>query len=254
MGRLLAVMAYHGWGFTAQCWQGWQSQFLALGQCQWYSYDRGYWGNALSATSGERPTLSFSTPDRHRILLTHSYGLHWGLADGQASGWLTDIDLLVIFGGFQSFHPSEPKAQRRSQLVLRQMLKQLELDPLTVLRQFYQNCDYPEPLPDTRMPTLNPALLLRDLQALDQAQLAVALLAQIPRIVIFQGLQDQIVPVTQAEQLWEQVRLAKGDGTRSCPSEACQYIPLAGGHALPFTHLETCWSLFQPTLSAIWAV
>ncbi len=248
MAKLLEVMAYHGWGFASPCWQDWQTRFLLLGQCQWYGYDRGYWG--------ERQTPQFSATDSHKVVLAHSYGLHWWMSDWQGSGLLTDIDLLVIFGGFQHFHPSEPKAKRRSQRVLRQMITQLEQDPLTVLRQFYQNCDYPDAIrqggrdanADTQMPTLDHALLLSDLQALDQAQLDLTPLRQIPRILIFQGLQDLIVPVAQAEQLWEQVQFSRGDAARTLPSGICPYIPLAGGHALPFTHLEACWAILQPIL------
>ncbi|WP_448560695.1 hypothetical protein [Trichothermofontia sp.] len=241
MTKLLEAMAYHGWGFGSPCWQAWQTRFLSWGQCQWHGYDRGYWG--------ERQAPQFLATDSHKVVLTHSYGLHWWMSDWQGSGLLTNIDLLVIFGGFQRFHPSEPKAKRRSQRVLRQMISQLEQAPLTVLRQFYQNCDYPEAIEYIRMETLDYALLRSDLHALDQAQLDVTLLKQIPRIVIFQGLQDQIVPVAQAEQLWAQMRFSRGDTTQMQSSGNCQYIPFAGGHALPFTHLEACWAILQSVLA-----
>jgi|GEM_PF-279529 len=254
MTKFLEVMAYHGWGFTPDCWQAWQARFLSLGVCQWQSYDRGYGVDSPAKRLREPQIPQFLRADSHKVVLTHSYGLHWWALDWQASALFAQPDLLVIFGGFQHFHPSEPKAKRRSQRVLRQMLTQLEQAPLTVLRQFYQNCDYPEPLAGSPMQSLDHTRLLNDLQALDQAQLDLRPLSQIPRIVIFQGLQDQIVPVAQAEPLWEQVRCSREDPTRSVPSAAYQYIPLTGGHALPFTHLDACWSRLQPMLSAIRAV
>jgi pimeloyl-[acyl-carrier protein] methyl ester esterase len=96
--------------------------------------DRGYFGRENAP--------GFSDKAVRKIIMTHSFGLHWCPA-----GLLEEADHLVIVSGFISFHPEEPGERRRSKLFLRQMKSRFVEKPAEVLRMFYENVYHPEEVP-----------------------------------------------------------------------------------------------------------
>lgn len=78
---------------------------------------------------------------------------------------------------------------------------------------------------------LNSELLLHDLKDLDTCSLNVSLLKKIPKVLILHGVQDRIVSVEKGREL-----------SAHLPDNS-QYIEIEqAGHALPFTHIDVCWS------------
>jgi pimeloyl-[acyl-carrier protein] methyl ester esterase len=243
---LKEVIAYHGWGFEASCWQHWQSHFrqhFRQQGWQFKTFDRGYWQQPLAPT--------FHPTAQTKVLLVHSYGLHLC-----PMHQLRQADILVIFSSFARFHPSLEHLKRRSQKILQQMIDQFAVKPLEVLSQFrmncYHPCDWTEPLSDC----LNRDLLLHDLINLQTAEIDPALLQTIPQILIFQGSHDRIVPSASSHEFINQL-LKRNSAYASVNHQSnrtdsirCQLIETAG-HALPFTHLDGCWSKLQAYLHEI---
>ncbi|HEY9643788.1 MAG TPA: alpha/beta hydrolase, partial [Coleofasciculaceae cyanobacterium] len=154
---------------------------------------------------------------------------------------LQQADLLVIFSGFIEFHPTQDSLRRRSQLILKQMLSQLQVKPEVVLNTFKAKCYHPlvyQPAADASKTPYDLALLTQDLDNLDTSMINVEDLKQIPDIVILHGAQDQIVSPQQGHRLWQQL-----------PNSQLIEIPDAG-HALPFTHFQTCLSVLHASHAA----
>jgi pimeloyl-[acyl-carrier protein] methyl ester esterase len=130
-GQIEAI-AYHGWGFGADFWAGWVAKFAALGgtlRCA----DRGYFG---APQSWEFDQAASCQPASYKILLTHSYGLHWCPVEQMAAA-----DLIICLAGFEAFHPAEEPERRRSQRRVTRMIAKFATDPAAVLTEFWGNCD-----------------------------------------------------------------------------------------------------------------
>jgi pimeloyl-[acyl-carrier protein] methyl ester esterase len=222
------VIAYHGWAFDRHCWQPWQAKFAEQG-IPLRAFDRGYFGNPTQPT--------FEHPHSKKIILAHSYGLH-----RCPSQQLRVADLIVIFGGFHRFHPSDrpnhPKAERRSRRVLQQMVSQFDQTPDTVLQAFWQNCGLSKNhWPDPSAKVLPP--LAHDLQDLDQSLLCIEFLARRPKVLVVHGNEDAIAPLSQGQDLAKEL------------FNNAQLIELPGPHALPFVQLEDCWQVLLPHLKVL---
>ncbi len=218
------AIAYHGWAFDRQCWQPWQAKFAEQG-IPLKAFDRGYFGNPTQPT--------FEYPHSQKIILAHSYGLH--LCPSQQ---LRVADLIIVFGGFHRFHPSAPKAERRSRRVLQQMIGQFGQAPNQVLQAFWQNCGLPpKQWLDRSAKVLQP--LAHDLQDLDHSLLCIEFLARRPKILIVHGREDAIAPLSQGQDLAKEL------------FNNAELIELKGPHALPFIQLEACWEAIRPSISAI---
>ena len=83
------VVAQHGWGFGAWCWDRWRDVLPA--NFALHCPDRGYFGPAVEVAV------------RPRIVLAHSLGLH--LLSPQL--WAA-AELIVVISGFRSFHSRAP--------------------------------------------------------------------------------------------------------------------------------------------------
>ena len=222
MGSKAEVIAYHGWGFDSTCWRSWQAQFEQQG-LRFQAFDRGYLGNPVNVTFEQSPT----------IILVHSYGLHLC-----PIAHLQQADLLIIFSSFSEFHPEPELLKRRSQAILKIMLNQLEKSPQLVLDNFRSKCYFPQPEETVEKTFSNLELLINDLKDLGKTSISFDKLNHIPKIV-FQGGKDQIVSSSQGKTL-----------LKSLGSNA-QYIEIPdAGHALPFTHFQTCWSVLSATHAA----
>lgn len=220
------VIAYHGWGFDATCWQNWQQQFEELG-FKFKSCDRGYFGSPMQHEFTPVASLRLC-----RLLLTHSYGLHWCSAPQ-----LEQADLLIIFAGFASFHPSTERERRQSSRVLNRMIDQFQMIPEAVLQQFRINCYSPDDAVCPPMP-MQPEVLRRDLVTLHTTQLPSPLLTTPSPVLIVQGTQDKILFPQAGREL---AQLLKNS----------HYIEIAASHALPFTHFSACWQTITPFLTPL---
>ena len=202
------VVAQHGWGFGAWCWDRWRDVLptnFAL-----HCPDRGYFGPAVAVSV------------RPRIVLAHSLGLH--LLSPQL--WAT-AELIVVISGFHSFHSPCDRQARRSRRTVEQMLARLEREPAALLADFYARCGAPS---DNRWSgAIDADSLRRDLQLLQESVLELAAIPAAAQVLILHGNRDRVVPVERAEELRELL-----------PNSALAIVAEAG-HALPLTHARVCW-------------
>ena len=205
---IVDVVAQHGWGFGAWCWDRWRDVLptnFAL-----HCPDRGYFGPAVAVSV------------RPRIVLVHSLGLH--LLSPQL--WAT-AELIVVISGFRSFHSACARQARRSRRTVEQMLARLESEPAALLTDFYARCDAPL---DSRWTGITDADgLRRDLQLLQESVLELSAMPTAAQVIILHGSRDRVVPVERAEEL------------RELLTNSALAIVAEAGHALPLTHARACW-------------
>jgi len=208
------VVAQHGWGFGAWCWDRWRDVLptnFAL-----HCPDRGYFGPAVAVSV------------RPRIVLAHSLGLH--LLSPQL--WAT-AELIVVISGFRSFHSACARQARRSRRTVEQMLARLEREPAALLTDFYARCD--APLDSRWTGIIDADGLRRDLQLLQESVLELSAMPTAAQVLILHGSRDRVVPVERAEKLRELL-----------PNSALAIVAEAG-HALPLTHARACWERVELT-------
>ncbi len=231
-GRPIEAIAYHGWGFGAGFWESWVDRLGRVGSLR--CADRGYFGASQC--------VEFEQPASYKILLTHSYGLHWCPVEQ-----LRSADLLICLAGFGAFHPEAGAECRRSERRLGRMITALGTAPDSVLTEFWRNCHDGDGVshsvePSIQMPRLADAnwpLLDRDLRDLDRCQLDPQ--AQLPRrSIIIHGSADRIVPLRQG------LALAQLIAQPTAPT----WIELENAsHCFPLCETDRAWSLIQPLLS-----
>lgn len=201
------VVALHGWGFGAGCWDRWR-EILPAGFAL-HCPDRGYFGPAVAVAA------------RPRIVLAHSLGSHLL----PPSLWAAD--LIAIISGFHRFHSPCARQAQRSHCTVERMLARLEREPAALLADFYARCDAPPP---RRWPkAIDAAMLRRDLHLLQESVLEPAAIPAAARVLILHGRRDRVVPVERAEEL-----------NALLPNSALVIVAEAG-HALPLTHPRACW-------------
>ena len=201
------VVAQHGWGFGARCWDRWR-EVLPPGFAL-HCPDRGYFGPAVEVAV------------QPRIVLAHSLGLHL------LSPQLWAAELIAVISGFRSFHSPCARQARRSRRTVEQMLARLEHEPAALLADFYARCGAPS---DSRCPgTIDAASLRRDLQLLQESVLELSAIPAAAQVLVLHGSRDRVVPVERAEELHELL-----------PNTTLAIVAEAG-HALPLTHARTCW-------------
>ena len=209
------VVAQHGWGFGAWCWDRWRDVLPA--NFALHCPDRGYFGPAVAVAV------------RPRIVLAHSLGLHL------LSPQLWAAELIVVISGFRSFHSACARQARRSRRTVEQMLARLEREPAALLADFYARCGTPPDSDSTELAevrwsgAIDADVLRRDLQLLQESVLELAAIPTAAQILILHGSRDRVVPVERAEELREML-----------PNSALAIVAEAG-HALPLTHVRACW-------------
>ncbi len=201
------VVAQHGWGFGAWCWDRWRDVLPA--NFALHCPDRGYFGSAVAVAA------------QPRIVLAHSLGLHLLLPQMGAA------ELIVVISGFGSFHSSCARQARRSRRTVEQMLARLEREPAALLADFYARCGAPADRHWTG--AIDADGLRRDLQLLQESVLELAAIPAAAQVLILHGSRDRVVPVERAEELRELL-----------PNSALEIVAEAG-HALPLTHPCACW-------------
>lgn len=217
------VIAYHGWGFDSSCWDVWK-QYLNP-NFEILLFEKGYF-------SGKKKSPNFPSDSSLNIIFTHSFGLHQCPPEVYSQA-----HLLFIFSGFQQFHPVAAQFQRRSRLVLKQMIDQFKENPEHVLKEFYTNVfspANPRPIPDG---SLNESLLLEDLTKLGSSEIEFQKLKSVHKIGILHGFDDRIVPRAKGRELYSKLE-----------SQGKYFEIKECGHALPFTHHEQCWSMIEPEI------
>lgn len=217
------IIAYHGWGFSAGCWDPWRGRLAD--EANFRAWDRGYFGNPRSPEFGEEGL---------RVLLTHSLGLHL-----VPKSRFAEADLLVVVSGFRTFHPKAAQFRRRSRQVLRQMIRRFGEEPEMVLKKFYRNTWHPAPPPEMELEGMNRKLLRSDLRRLNGSEREANLLAEAGGVCIFHGTDDIIVPNSKGRDLHGRLE------------ERSRYFEIRNaGHALPFTHPGKCVEMLLPELEA----
>ena len=242
--RPIEILAYHGWGFTASCWQAYQAAWVNPGvdvvgvdragtQRTWKSFDRGYFGTPQTVTFSPRALAG-----GRRIVIVHSYGLHLC-----PDAVLAQTDLLVVLNSFLDFHGSEPRLRQKSQRKLHRMVQAFDQDPVQTWTQFMIQTFAPDPVPQAYSlgsdldsdsdldldlgSDLQSALLRSDLEALNQTTSSPDRLKRIPQIILVSSPDDRILsnPLTPAQL----------SGSAICEIHLPQ-----GGHGAPFVHTELC--------------
>ncbi|MEX2368365.1 MAG: alpha/beta hydrolase [Balneolaceae bacterium] len=177
----------------------------------------------------------FRQAKSHKIVMLHSFGLHWCPPD-----LISEADHLIIFSGFVDFHPVEDDAKRRSKLILQQMMGRFIEEPEETLLKFYENLFYPESRawdPPVRM---NHERLLEDLNRINNPRTSLESLRKIPSITLLHGEMDTIVSNKNARNLFHSLRFQ------------CQYFEIKqAGHALPYTHARQCSKLILSKLQKL---
>ncbi|MGM0588923.1 MAG: alpha/beta fold hydrolase [Bacteroidota bacterium] len=223
------MIAYHGWGFDAHCWDPYTSEIAASGlDIQFHRADRGY--------SGREQSFSFDESDSINVVMAHSYGLHWC-----PSEQLQAADILIVIGGFLQFHPQTSQFRRRSKRMISRMIEQMHSNPEQVLDRFIENCYLPEPVKERpQWEKMNLMKLIEDLGRLNQSSLDADLLKKIPKLCILHGSKDRIVSKTKAREIYNRVY------------SSSRYLEVKeAGHAVPFTQPKRCWSFIEPELAAV---
>ena len=203
------VLAQHGWGFDASCWDRWRDIMPA--DFALHCSDRGYFGR-----------VSPALPDRLQIVMTHSLGLHM-----IAPEYLQATELVVVLGGFRHFHDERANLARRSRRTVQQMLARLQSEPEALLEDFYTRCGAANFDQMHGAPDLD--LLRGDLQLLQDGALPIEYLTGAAQVLILHGGADRIVAVARASELH-----------RLLPGSELVVLPEAE-HALPLTHGRECW-------------
>jgi len=239
----MKIILQHGWGFDSHMWSDWSDtlQRILPGSSVIVG-ERGYFGDRSV------PSLATYLPDSKReplLVICHSLGLHL-----VSHSMLQQCEGLVIIGSFQKFHGGTDREQKLSRTKIRRMLSRLPTDPVSVLRDFHANCGFElipgsagvppasdpssarfqresDPNIDYYAP-INTDLLLSDLEILDQCDLDVQLLRQIPKVQILHGTQDMIVPLARALDL-----------QLSLPNSSLAVLESAQ-HSLPTVYMDWC--------------
>lgn len=185
---------FHGWAMGPWYFKGLLDHLPQRVLENSWAFDRGYFG----APSGPVPLVEGA------VVFAHSYGLHW-----VPPKVLAKARALVVFSGFEQFHPSEAGAKKISQRGLKQMLKGLDQDLPGTLEGFYRLCSAPGEAKFFRPAAGHRARLSADLAALDQARLDPEILAQAPPALLLQGSADQVVTPEAVWALKERFKQAE---------------------------------------------
>ena len=217
---MIEIQAYHGWGFSSNFWDDLKKEFPK--EILFKAADRGYYGGEFLP--------EFNENSNQKIVLTHSYGLHW------CPNEVLDVaDLVVVFCGFDNFLPNEFLDKRKELKVLKRMVKQFKITPIQVLEAFFTNCFNPIPSNLGAPKWFNGSKLLSDLNALKNCSLKLRH-TESKKWVSIIGDSDQIVSKERFNDLSSKIRFEES-------------LEIKGaGHALPIVNSKECWSFLNSVL------
>jgi len=208
----IELILVHGWGFESGCWEDWQK--LAGLQLTEQPYERGYFGR-------RNQLESLPPPQGRRVVVAHSLGAHFLTPE-----LLAKTELLVLVASFGQYHDGFTD-QRRSRATTEAMRRKVIRSPLMVVADFHTRCGYKTAfIADSS--TFNTDLLAADLELLDQHRIDAKILANIPKVLLLHGGNDEINPISNSELLRD-----------ALPGSVLKVHPDAP-HALPFTHSNWC--------------
>ncbi|MBE79605.1 MAG: hypothetical protein CL670_10655 [Balneola sp.] len=213
------IIAYHGWGFNASFWKNWED--VLPDSVAFKTADRGYYL--------EEKLPRFSNDATQKVLFLHSFGLHWCPKES-----IQEANCIIIFNGFKEFHTGIGVDTKKSKMVLKRMISELELHPDKVLKKFAENAFYPEKpkqFPDGRY---DKELMLSDLKKLDTSAFDLNHLENGKPIISLDGGNDHILFQNRGKGFTE---FTEGNAVYHFIKEA--------GHCLPATHSQDCWSFIN---------
>ena len=209
---MIEIHAYHGWGYDSRFWDPIKS--ILPNHILFKSADRGYFGGEC--------ILEFEEKSKPKVLLLHSFGLHWCSPEQKKT-----VDIIIILNGFKTFHPVENLAKSRSKKILKGMIAQFKKEPDSVLKAFYENCFSPFKFIEPSLNWKNRALLLKDLTLLDKAELGLTKDTKADWLIIDSD-KDKIVPGKRGQELLDFLGSDKYENIKD------------GVHAFPATNPGDC--------------
>lgn len=216
---MIEIHAFHGWGFDALFWDNFKS--LIPPEIVFKTADRGYFGN------GSIP--DFENESTYKLLMTHSYGLHWVPVDKYQ-----EYEVIIIINGFDDFLSSDLIKRKKEERVLKRMIHQFEKSPKSVLSLFYENCFNPEKSTFQTQVNFNHELLLSDLTQLLSTKIKFD--PSLYKMISIDGEKDIIKSVSINKQLGSEYF-----------SNQMLTIQNAG-HAIPIVNSSECWSFLCKVL------
>lgn len=220
MERTVEVHAYHGWGFNGDFWNG--LKVILPKHIFLKPADRGYFGGDFEP--------EFSHEATSKVLFLHSYGVHWCPVEK-----MEQADTIVIFNGFDAFHPLTNPAKFRSKKILKGMEAGFKKAPNTVLNAFYANCFGNTEYETPDLSWKNRSLLSKDLSALHKSKLKLNKKTIANWVIVDSG-KDRIVPGGRGVDL---ITLTGSDKYYKVAEEP---------HALPATNPRECLMILSKAL------
>ncbi len=219
MEKKVEIHAYHGWGFDSTFWIPIKNSLASHTLLK--PADRGYFGGSFEPEFNPEATT--------KVLFLHSYGVHWCSLEK-----IELADLIIVFNGFDSFHPLKNPDKSRSRKTLKMMEKQFKQAPKTVLHAFYKNCFGDNEIHHPNLNWMNNSLLRKDLSALHGVKFKLPKGMKGKWLVIDSD-KDEIVPGNRGEGFLKQMN-------------SSTYEPVQGGtHSLPFSKPEQCIEILNRT-------
>ncbi|RNC85493.1 MAG: alpha/beta hydrolase [Balneola sp.] len=219
MEKQIEIHAYHGWGFDSTFWTPIQNRLPEHVLLK--PADRGYFGGSFEPEYG--------VGVKRKVLFLHSYGVHWCPLEKRE-----EVDLIVVFNGFDSFHPLKNPDKSRSKKTLKLMEKQFRQTPREVLTAFYKNCFIKNEIANPSLQWMNQSILRKDLSALHSTKLKLSKKEKANWIIIDSS-NDFIVPGKRGEEL--------SVGLNSASYEVVQ----SGTHSLPNSNPGDCIKILTDT-------
>ena len=219
MEKQVEIHAYHGWGFDSTFWSPLKNRLPKHVLLK--PADRGYFGGSFEP--------DFSEGIKTKALFLHSFGLHWCPAEK-----FNQVDLIVVFNGFDNFHPLKNPGKSRSKKTLKLMEKQFRLVPKTVLNAFYENCFGYATVSNSNSNWMNKSLLAKDLSALHGSKIKLYQKTKAKWLII-DSHHDQIVPGKRGEEFLNML------------NSPTYEVVEAGTHSLPFSNPLECIEILNRT-------
>ncbi len=213
MEEQVEIHAYHGWGFDALFWSDLKK--LMPGNILMKAADRGYFGGTFLP--------EYSDQSKVKVLFLHSFGVHWCPKEE-----FDQANQIVVFNGFDTFHPKEWKARSRSKKILKSMIKEFKKDSEKVLNSFYKNCFHPGKREIQGLNWMNNSRLLNDLILMNKSKLKLPN-SKAQLIVIDSG-KDRIIPGKRGSEITE------------LATSGVYKVFERAGHGLPVLNSSDCWS------------
>ncbi|MFN1833934.1 hypothetical protein AB2B38_001630 [Balneola sp. MJW-20] len=218
---MIEIIAYHGWGFDKSIWTAWENS-LGHPDISFYTANRGYFTEPESAI--------FKQDNSYKILVAHSFGLHWAPEDQ-----IKMADALILLNSFTRLPDEVSLGSLRSkhlEKMIRAMEIKLKTNRTSLLVDFWSQC-YNHPEKHFEWNINNEKLLLDDLRHLRKGVFSATYTNTDQRVISIEAGMDKIVLSSRLNRLNEHFRISNS------------HLVETAGHALPFTHTDICISLIK---------